>query len=725
MMANRIELVQAGRSCSDDLEELDVLRSRTVGDISMTEGTEEIFAQYYGNLCLIEKRFPVTQYEGDVNVCFSWADAFQPDQVMEMHKIGLEKAATVFNLGAYFSQMGMIVEKDSLEDLAMAGKYFMRAAGSLSFVKTDIMPSLIRTSTVSESVDLSLECLEMLEGVMVSQAIECILEKGRQAGTGKGTLARISQQLSALYSDTHQILCGKGMKEHFERPWRYTFKVKNLYYGALSYTYQADHLREKLEHVDIRDAIKSQIGYVQEAKEVIQEAQRLCSNIKYNVMLKEEVDRLANEIASTLAEHQKENMSTYLLRVPPISELEQIEPLNAEALPKCIVPEYLVEPIATIRFSGIVPEQVTRDWSRYTDALDRMLREQTARIDMASDDARMRLREMELPERLHAMQKGNVENVPESIKVDLESIQDGGGLSSLVDLAQQLADMNFSVTRDLEDCRGALKAAKAQGMSQEMFNMYQGKIDSYSDNLIIAKKTDATSKDRIEKHKLELCKLTLSTAAAEAPNVQSPMLLVDSTEPTEAAQALQIGLEGLQALSQQRASLEELLQKTKNNDDIVDSLMTMTSGSQREEVFQSHLRKYDTIKASIDANLAKQEEILNAMKHAHTIFVNSYDFDDWERKRRKMALAWKDTIETFKSIQSCLHEGLEFYVTLSDAVNSMKKSLEQGNGMPKERLAYQQPLQSKTASQEFARMSIQDDNQDELVSGVNPLFNRR
>ena len=711
-------VVQAGKSCSDDLEELDVLRSRTLGDIPMTEGTEEIFAQYYGNLCLIEKRFPVTQYEGDVNVRFTWADAFQPDQVVEMHKVGLEKAATVFNLGAYFSQMGMIIEKDTVEDLAVAGRYFMKSAGCLSFVRSEILPSLHRTSAVSTTLDLSTECLEMLEGIMVAQAIECILEKGRQAGTGKGTLARISQQVSALYGDTYQILCGKEMKEHFERPWRYTFKVKSLYYAALSYMYQADHLRQKLEHVDIRDAIKSQMGYMQEAKEVVHDGQHHFSNIKYNVMLKEEVDRLANDIVSTLTEHQKENMSTYLLRVPPVSELEQIEPLNVDALPKCIVPDYLVEPIASIRFSGIVPEEVTRDWSKYTDMLDRMLREQTNRIDTASDNARMKLREMELPERLHAMQTGHVDNIPEGLKVDLESIQESGGLSSLLDIAQQLSDMNFSVTKDLEDCKSALNASKAKGMSQEMYDLYQNKINSYSNNLLVAKRTDATSHDRIEKHREDLRMLSLSVAASEAPHVQSPMLLVDSTEPAEAAHALQVGLEGLQALSKQRASLEELLQRTKNNDDIVDSLMAMTSSSQQGEVFQAHLGKYDKIKDSIQANVTRQDEILAAMREANRIFVNSYDFDDWERKRRSMAVRWKDKIETFKSIKSCLHEGLEFYVTLSDAVSSMKKDLQRGSS------------QSKTISPSmasgFSRMSInQDDAQEELVSGVNPLFNRR
>jgi programmed cell death 6-interacting protein len=706
------DVVQAGKSCLDDLEELDALRSRTLEEISMIEGTEEIFAQYYGNLCLIEKRFPVTQYEGDVNVCFSWADAFQPDQVVEMHKIGLEKAATVFNLGAYFSQMGINIEKETVDDLAVAGKYFMKAAGCLSYVKSEIIPSLIRTSMVSTTLDLSIECLEMLEGIMVTQAIECILEKGRQGGTGKGTLARISQQVSALYNGTYQILCGKEMKEHFERPWRYTFKVKSLYYAAMSYMYQAEYLRAKLEHVDIRDAIKSQLGYMQEAKSVIHEAQRHFSNIKYNVKLKEEIDRLAKDIGLTLAEHQKENMSTYLLRVPSMSELEQIEPLSADALPKCIIPDYLKEPISSIRFSGIVPEEVTRDWSKYTDMLDRMLREQTSRIDMASDNARMKLREMELPERLHAMQIGHVDNIPEGVKVDLESIQASGGLSSMLDIAQQLTDMNFSVSKDLDECRTALNASRAKGMSQEMYDLYNNKIESYSNNLVVAKKTDGTINDRIEKHRKDLKTLELRNAAADAPSVQSPMLLMDSTEPAEAAHALKVGLQGLQALSTQRASLEESLQQQKNNDDIVESLMN--SNSQKGEIFQAHLAKYDGIKKSIEANITKQEEILTAMKHANKIFVDSYDFDDWEKKRRSMAVRWKDKIETFKSIQSCLHEGMEFYVTLSDAVNSMKNDLCKDDSS------------GRNCLPQISRMTIkEDDVQGELVSGVNPLFNRR
>jgi programmed cell death 6-interacting protein len=718
--------LQAGRACLDDLEELDTLRSRLIADVTINKATEEIFAQYFGNLCLIEQRFPVTQYEGDVNLSFCWADAFQPEQRMEMHKIGLEKAGTIFNLGAYFSQMGMNVEKETVEELGAAGKYFMRAAGALFFVRTEIMPSLIRTSNTSETIDLSAQCLEMLEGVMVGQAVECILDKGSKAGSGPGTLARLGQQLSALYNDTYQILCDDGMKKHFERPWRYTFRVKSLYYEALAYVHQAKHLRETLERVDIRDAIRSQIGYIQESKNVLQEAKRQCSNIKYNTALKAEVERLGAHVGCLLAEYQKENASTYLLRVPHVSELQQIEPLASEAVPKAVIPPYLTDPVASVRFNSIVPEEVAKDWSKYTDMLDRLLREQTYRIDKASDDARVSLREMELPERLYALEQGNPENVPDPIKVELETVQESGGVSNLVDICKQLQDMNESVSKDLEDCRASLQGLDAHGLSIDLLSMYKSKIESYSNNLMVARKTDQHSRSLLEKHRESLKKLTMADAAAEAPCVECPMLLVDSTEPAEAVQALRLGLDGLHAVSQRRSELENSLQKTKNNDDIVESLMAMTSGSQRDDVFHDHLAKYDDLKASISDNIAKQEAIIKAMKVACKVFVDSHDFEDWSAKRRQMCARWREKIDVFKNISRSLHEGLEFYLNLSDAVTAMRRDLKS-----RERGSRRECRRSSAENGDgialgfSSKMHLSEDpHQDEELHGVNPLFRR-
>ena len=56
-----------------------------------------------------------------------------------------------------------------------------------------------------------------------------------------------------------------------------------------------------------------------------------------------------------------------------------------------------------------------------------------------------------------------------------------------------------------------------------------------------------------------LSSLSLGEAAASMPRLCAPMLTVDDTEPASAVVALRSGLDGMAALSAQRASLEEAL----------------------------------------------------------------------------------------------------------------------------------------------------------------------
>ena len=644
----------AGERVSADIDELDNLRSLvTDSNLSLQPSTEEAFAQYYGNLRLIQRRF------SSISFAFRWSDAFQPDQVVASTSLRAEIASNIFNLSAFLSQMAINCKKDTADDLALSGKFFMKAAGSLAYLRSELGLGRLE----AETTDSSPECLEVLESMMITQAIECILEKGAIAGAGKGTLARLAAQVAVQTRDIYGALGGPQLQHHFEKPWQYTFKVKAHYYEALACLYQGDHLRAALESSDVQLAVRSQVSYAHEAKNHMIEAQRLCATIKANSAIKEEVDRMVREVTTRVAELQTENATTYLQRVVPVSELEQIEPLPSSALPQPVRLDYLVQPISSLAFKSVVPEQVTRDLSRYTAMLDKMMRSEQGRVDQANDACSLRLREMELPDRLHATQPGNISNVPDAIGVEVQGIEESGGVTSLWRLADELTKMNISISRDLDDCRCAPGAAQ-----------YAAKIESYANNISVAKRTDEHSRIRLEKHESDLRGLTMAEAAAQAPHVQSRMLLVDSTEPTEAAQALEIGMEGLRALGEQRSTLIDQLKRTKDGDDIVDSLMAVPAVDGTVD-FDAHLAKYGPIRQSITENISKQDAILNAMDAANRVFEDSYDFADWEKKRRGMVERWRTRISAFRDINASLNEGLEFYVTLADAVSMLKRTL--------------------------------------------------
>ena len=97
----------------------------------------------------------------------------------------------------------------------------------------------------------------------------------------------------------------------------------------------------------------------------------------------------------------------YLQRVPPASDLDAIAPA---LLVKSIPPPDLDAAAADAAgglFAGVVPDTSAKALSQYTARVDDLVRESTASLDAASDEARLRLREWDLPDCLAPLDGGS------------------------------------------------------------------------------------------------------------------------------------------------------------------------------------------------------------------------------------------------------------------------------------------------------------------------------
>jgi programmed cell death 6-interacting protein len=106
---------------------------------------------------------------------------------------------------------------------------------------------------------------------------------------------------------------------------------------------------------------------------------------------------------------------------------------------KSIPPTHL-DPTPDVQalFRGVVPDSSAKAISKYTDLVDGLVRTQAARLDAASDEARLRLREWELPESLQALEPGSSVALPEGVRLELEKIEGRGGAAHLLDLVAQI-----------------------------------------------------------------------------------------------------------------------------------------------------------------------------------------------------------------------------------------------------------------------------------------------
>jgi programmed cell death 6-interacting protein len=82
------------------------------------------FYRYYRALSLVETRFPISKDHGDVNVSFTWYDAFKASKRTEQFSVHFEKASILFNIGAVVTQQALAADRSTDAGLKDASKKF-------------------------------------------------------------------------------------------------------------------------------------------------------------------------------------------------------------------------------------------------------------------------------------------------------------------------------------------------------------------------------------------------------------------------------------------------------------------------------------------------------------------------------------------------------------------------------------------------------------------------
>lgn len=100
----------------------------------------------------------------------------------------------LFNLGAVHSQLGLGFDRGEVEGRKNASHSFMKAAGVFAFLRDNVAVKACMGS--SSTVDVSVECVGMLERLMLAQAQECVFENTIAKGSSASVCAKISRQVT-------------------------------------------------------------------------------------------------------------------------------------------------------------------------------------------------------------------------------------------------------------------------------------------------------------------------------------------------------------------------------------------------------------------------------------------------------------------------------------------------------------------------------------------------
>ncbi|KAE9595433.1 hypothetical protein Lal_00031295 [Lupinus albus] len=629
----------------------------------------DLLTSYFKSLCLVETRFPISPDPGHVNtVTFVWFDAFKPKQKASLQNIHLEKAAVLFNLAAVYSQIGLSFDRGTADGRRQALHAFVGAAGSFAYLRDGA--AMKAAVGGSATVDVSVECAGMLERLMLAQAQECVFENTIAKGSTHGVCAKIARQVGLYYEEALAALNVAPLSHHFEKSWIVHVQLKAaLFYAEACYRHGLE-LHEKEEIAEEISRLRSGINALTEAKKNTKGAA---------AQILDAIGKLESNMNRNLERAVKENDRVYLMRVPSPNSLP---PLPAFSMVKPTAMSEVLDASKEKMFASIVPDSSTKALSRYTEMVDDIIRTQAEKLQEASELTRVRLKEMELPDSILALE-GNF-SLPTHLKEDVEAVQISGSPSGLDAELQQLKDLRRVNQEFLVQTEELLqKEAREDSQFRSQFGMkwtrpqsstltknLQDRLNRFAGNLKQAGESDGRIERSVRENSAFMSILDTRPIESALPTLARPIMSLDQNEDAVLG-SLKLSLRQLETLGAQRAGLEDMLKEMKRKDDILPKLMTSTGSY--EDLFKKEIAKYDHICEEIAQNIEAQEQLLLQIQAQNDDFSAIFNLDDYKASREKSYKQIEAAIAKFREIKDNINEGLKFYVTLQDAITNVKQ----------------------------------------------------
>ncbi|KAI4313849.1 hypothetical protein L6164_026796 [Bauhinia variegata] len=657
------------QNLEDDLQTLKQLRTdlERHSDPALPS-RRDLLQSYYKALCLVETRFPISPDQDHVNtLSFVWFDAFKPKQKATQQSIHLEKAAVLFNLGAVYSQIGLSYDRNTVDGRRQASHAFISAAGSFAYLKDNVC---LKVSVGgSTTVDLSMECAGMLERLMLAQAQECVFENTIAKGSTPGVCAKISRQAGLYYEEALAALNVAPLSQHFDKAWIAHVQLKAaLFYAEACYRYGLE-LHEKEEIAEEIARLKSGVNALTEAKKNSKGAA---------AQILDAISKLEANINQNLERAVKENDRVYFMRVPNPNTLP---PLPAFSMVKSMAMNEVLDASKEKMFASLVPDGSAKALSRYTEMVDDIIRTQAEKLQQASELTRVRLKEMDLPDSILALE-GNF-SLPTELKEDVQAVQICGGPAGLESELQQLKDLrrvNQELLVQAEELLQKEAREDAQFRSQfgpkwtrpqssTLTKNLQDRLNRFAGNLKQAAESDGRIERSVREHAALMSILDRRPIESALPSLARPIMSLDANEDAIVG-SLKQSLRQLETLGAQRAGLEDMLKDMKRKDDILPKLMTSTGS--HEDLFKKEIAKYDHICEDIAQNIEAQEQLLLQIQAQNDEFSAIFNLEDYRASREKCYKQIQGAIAKFREIKDNINEGLKFYVTLQDAITNVK-----------------------------------------------------
>ncbi|GJN19757.1 hypothetical protein PR202_gb07066 [Eleusine coracana subsp. coracana] len=343
--------------------------------------------------------------------------------------------------------------------------------------------------------------------------------------------------------------------------------------------------------------------------------------------LLDSVNKLESNMKTNLERAMKENDRVYLMRVPAAGSLGA---LPAAPLVK---PTSLAEALDASKeklFSSLVPDGSMKALSKYTEMIPILSLE------------------------------GNI-TLPLDLKEDVEAVQISGGPAGLEAELQQLQDLRrvnqelLVQTEELlqkeanEDTqfRTQFGSRWTRPQSSTLTKNIQDRLNLFAANLKKASDSDSLIERGVKESYPLMSILDKRPIESALPSFSRPIMSLDGNEDAIVG-----------ALKQ---SLDDILPKL------------MAGVGSHDDLFKKEIAKYDPICADIADNIVAQEQLLLQIQAQNEQFAAVFNLEDYKAARERCYKQIAAAVAKYREIKKNINEGLNFYVTLQEAIGKIKQ----------------------------------------------------
>ncbi|KAJ2701669.1 pH-response regulator protein palA/rim20 [Coemansia sp. IMI 209128] len=681
----------------DDLRVLDELREAATAALDVNTNVLKRNTRYYGQLSFILSKFPA-----DVNVKFTWCNAFDSESAVSCQDLYFERAAVLFNIGAIYSQLACRESRTDKDSLTRAFVSYQNAAGAFGYLQQRIV-SECRTQLTT---DMSSYMLATLENIMLCQAQECVWHRSIISHMKDANIARVATQVAVFYDLAIESGSQGSLAGTIPSHWLDHFKVKRLFFYAEAQYRKALDCLANSQYGEEVARLQAAQDYCNQINELVTYNQRWSKTLRAAVV--DMVRAQAELVGSNRVRAERDNDVIYLDPVPAPTALAAISPykLAQSKLPEIVENpgQYLgEEELGPPLFKGLVPFVIHQAASLYEDRKDQLVaKDLIISLDELTADCESVLNSLNLPHALDAIQKPV--GLPPNILVGADEIKSEGGfigLKRLLDnaivsntaaanlLAAAETALNEEAHEDLRVRQGAgagsPRARRAE--SSELTNTFRAEVAKYRDIVNKARDSDATIQKQVDTWAKFFA---LLGSPREEIERQVPSTTVNPlTDPhhCQIVERLQQYLSEVALMRRERLKSVEKLKRISSEDDITPALTeemqrlaAMSSTPivqfelhQFEDLFSQKLDKYTSWRKYIEEEKEAQVELLDTIREANQAFLMARSNHPLLQQREKALSNLETAIKRFRDASFNLHDGARFYATLEAELQKLKE----------------------------------------------------